>query len=229
LLADLLPEERRIIEWLLPSDKPFYLGVGETLDRLPVLRAEDGSLLFGNYDESDAETVAIGEIESAGSVQPVSLRMNVDSRGALLQLPEVTGFRLGWTLSSWKPGLRGSKGAEIREIALYDETRSPIYTLALSPAERVLWLHHVGSGYNQLLPVTGLLVELARLIKPAASERLTSEQFFMLAGSATDAQLVKALIEYNKRAKKFDASRVITEDETNRRRGGLFNFIRPRR
>ncbi len=229
MLADLSSNERRVLEWLLPTERPFYQCLRETLDRLPVLRDEDGSLNFGDYDDGFAETVAIGEIESAGSVTPVFLRMNEDNSGALLQLTELDNPRLAWTLSAWMPGSASRKGAAVREIPLRDATDSPIYTLALSPAESVLWLHHVGSRYNQLLPVTGLLVELARLTKPVASERITSEQFFELAESATNAQLAQALTEYNKRAKKFDASRVIIEDANSGPRRGLFDFVRKRR
>jgi hypothetical protein len=221
LLADLNTHERRLIEWLLPEDKPFYAGVRSSLETLDFERQLDGSIQFGRYDDDLAETVAIGEIEDPDST--VSLRMDEDGEGAFLSIPELSpDTRFVWTLSSWTPA-----SYLARQIEMNDATGAMHYVFALSPARRVLWLHHVATGYNQLIPVTGLFVELARLRRVTSTGSLTHHSFFELADKSSDDVLMEALLEYNKRARKFDAGKVSLSQGDLRRTSG-FNFFRKR-
>jgi hypothetical protein len=223
LRADLTANELRLIDWLLPSDRKFYAGVRETIMALPRSHDPD-AVYFGEYDDEIAETMAIGKAESEGRKYPVLLRLNDDRTGAMLTLPEGETPSLVWALSGWLPGTQ--LGQDLREIPLFASDRQPIYTLALSPSERVLWLHHRDSQYNQLIPVTGMLIELARLTGPSRAEHISSDAFFDLAKAASDNKLVGALLEYNKKAKKFDASRIIVSEEP--RRSGFLDLV-PRR
>lgn len=225
--ADLSRGQSSLIDWLLPSDRPFYSAVKERILSLP-LHEVDAGLIFGDYDDAFAETITIGQVDIGGSSHPVLVRMNDDRTGAMISMPSGDLLTPLWTLSSWSPGAPAPSGAALREIALLNAGRDPLYTLALSPSERVLWLHHTGSQFNQLLPVTGLLIELARLRGAPAADRLSNSAFFDLAADSTDRTLVKALLNYNYRAKKFDASKVINLDDR-RKPGSFLDLIRRRR
>ena len=217
--AEFTPNEISILNWLLPADRPYYAQVGQCIMSLPGKRSDDG-LEFGLFDEGGAETVAIGQAESG----PASLLLNDDRKGAKLYLPATDDLIPVWTLSSWQPGSKFYRG-RVREIPLGGP--SPICTLALSPEERVLWLHHWKDGYNQLLPITGVLVELARLVRPTDRGRPSREAFFTLAASADDVALGRALLEYNKRARKFDAKDIVIQEKAGSSR--LFDFFSKRR
>ena len=219
MLADLSPAERGILEWLLPADKPFYSSARSRLDVLELSRSGNGDAVFGKFDDDLAETIAIGEIGSPSAT--VTLRMDELGEGAMLSIPELsTNTQLVWTLSTWSPG-----SDAVREIRLQDATGKLHFVFALSPVRRVLWLHHATTGYNQLLPVTGVFVELARLKRTPSTGRLSHDGFFELAERSSDDVLMEALLEYNKRARKFDASKVSIQTGNEERSGG-FNFLR---
>jgi hypothetical protein len=223
LLAELNSHELRLLDWLLPADKAFYALVQAKLDKLKTRRHPDGSIEFGSFDDDLADTIAIGEIASPHST--VTLRMDEALSGALLSIPQLGhDTKLLWTLSDWSPGREN-----IREIELRDVTGKLHFVLALSPLRGVLWLHHVDSGFNQLLPMTGVLVELARLKKMPSTARLTHDAFFELADRSSDDLIAEALLEYNKRARKFDASRVSVQISGSERGNGFFNNFSKRR
>lgn len=227
LHAELTPSERDLLSWLLPAERPFYRDIREAIDPLPLHRSRDGSLTFGEYDEALSDTVTIGEVEAQGVAAAIALRMNDERTAAFLQMPGGEDMKPVWCLSHWSPGTASSELDTIRQIPLLDASGAEPYTLALSPAERVLWLHHADNGYNQLLPVTGLLVELARVVKPASMDRLTSEQFFTLARAVSDEEIRQALLRYNERAKRFDASKVVTKAKQRSR--NFFDLFSKRR
>lgn len=219
MLADLTPDELRILDALLPEHKPFYANVKAKLDALMLRRLDDGSIEFGDHDDELADTVAIGETQSPTAT--VLLRMDDAGVGARFILPEIgSETKLAWTLSSWIPGDKS-----VREIEMKDVTGKLYFVFALSAERRVLWLHHVASGYNQLLPVTGLLVELARLKLMPSTGRLTHEAFFELVDRSSDDILMEALLAYNARARKFNASDVSIHTSPRKDRG-FFNIFR---
>jgi hypothetical protein len=224
LRADLSELELKLIDWLLPSDRKFYAAVKESIVTLPMSRDAE-ALYFGEYDDEFAETIAIGEAEVKGSKHSLILRLNEDPSGAMITVPADEQVTLVSTLSEWSTG--SSIGQPVREIPVFASDRELIYTLALSPSERVLWLHHAESHYNQLIPVTGLLIELARLTRPGPAGRISNEAFFDLAKEAPDNTLLRALLEYNKKAKKFDASRIVITKEPGRT--SLLDLVRRRR
>jgi hypothetical protein len=218
LQAELTDLERRLLDWLLPAKKAFYAQVRARLEALALNRLPDGTLEFGRFDEDLAETIAIGEIDLG---EHVSLRMDEAGKGGSLSIPVLNSeTKFSWTLSSWQPGK-----SEAREIEMKDTTGVLHYVFALSHARRVLWLHHVQSGYNQLIPVTGVFVELARLKRMPSTGSLSHNAFFELAERSSDDVLVEALLAYNKHARKFDAAKVSLPASDQKRNGG-FNFFR---
>ena len=85
--------------------------------------------------------------------------------------------------------------------------------LAITPKKKVLWLHHISSGFNQLIPVTAFYDELLRT-KHIRDANLISHPatFFDRINDFSDAEYIQALLEYNKKAsRKFDASDIATE------------------
>src|SRR5438034_876710 len=53
-------------------------------------------------------------------------------------------------------------GTAVREIVIKDSNKTVKYVLAISKAKKVLWLHHIFSGFNQLIPLTAFYDELLR-------------------------------------------------------------------
>lgn len=227
--ANLTTADLDVLSWLLPDEKPFYRETKQqVLQHQVVDRKLSGEIVLGSFDESFSETVAVGEVQTEQSVFPVSITTS-DHTGFSLNFPTSPIVKRLWTLSLWNPGELSPQGNPIREIRLIRQekrTDQDGYLLALSPSERVLWLHHLMSGYNQLLPVTGIFVELARLKGKAQTGRVSHEAFFGMAERADDRELTQALLNYNKRAKKFDTEEITAVEEKRRGIRGFIDRIR---
>src|SRR5579872_6313543 len=78
-------------------------------------------------------------------------------------IPESSVINDRWCYSYWKPGEPcPATSTAIKQVEVKNISNQVIYTLAISAAKKVLWIHHSLSGFNQLIPVTAFYDELLR-------------------------------------------------------------------
>ncbi len=140
-------------------------------------------------------------------------QLEVQFSGAF-PIPQSPSIGEKWTYSYWHPGDPcPATNTRAKEITIKTNSNSVKYVLAISVAQKVLWLHHEGSGFNQLIPVTGFYDELLR-VKHIRDAALISHPatFFEKVNDFTDAEYITALLEYDKKAsRKFDSSDIVIE------------------
>jgi hypothetical protein len=74
----------------------------------------------------------------------------------------------------------------------------------------MLWIHHVDTRFNQLIPVTGFYEYLLRYLPPKDRQSLNARILFEDLPVLTDDKLRTALLHYNLENPKFDASTIVT-------------------
>lgn len=207
--------ERKIIFWLLPEKIQGYRIYREMITRSQVIgegRWGSGDLMLAEKTRGIdltlgmSQVVAFGECVIDSSTLTISIHEpNIDDQievhfSGLFLLPENLDITKRWTYSYWKPGdICPATGTSVRTIYIERQNKT-IYTLAISKAQRSLWLHHHDSGWNQLIPVTGFYDELLRTknIRDAALI-MNPKTFFEKCDEFSDNEYRTALIEYNNR------------------------------
>lgn len=126
-------------------------------------------------------------------------------------IPDEMTVASGWTYSYWKPGMPcPATNTPVREVRLTDPAGTPLYTLALSPAKRVVWLYHHSNGFNQLIALTGFADEVFRTHKIRDANVVTHPATLLeRVDEFSDDDLRHAAIEYNMTStRRFDATKV---------------------
>lgn len=167
-------------------------------------------IAFGEFALADGRTIAVTCHE------PEDDQMEVQFSEDIAQLSP-TEIRSSWTYSGWRPGSELAGGITPREIALKNSHGRTEFVLALSQQRRNIWLHHIATGFNQLLPVTGFYEYLLRSKPVAELDRtreaaLSPRYFFTHLSEFTDENLRLALIHYNDENRKFDFSGIARHD-----------------
>jgi hypothetical protein len=220
----LLPQEKELLLWLLPEHISAYFPYKNFVQTSQVIgegRWGEGNLLLDNKISSIDLTlgmppvVAYGECTINNSPLSISVHeFNIDEQlevqfSGVFPIPELPVINSKWSYSYWKPGDPcPATQTKVKEIVIRNSSGSIKYILAISAAKKVLWLHHAGSGFNQLIPVTAFYDELLRA-KHIRDGALISHPatFFERVNDFTDAEYITALLEYNKKAsRKFDSS-----------------------
>jgi hypothetical protein len=233
--------EKNILLWLLPENlsayKPYNMFM-QSSDVLGEGRWGEGDLILDKKISAIDRTLGMPAVIAFGECEinnvPLSISVhdfNIDDQlevqfSGIFPVPESPEIKNKWCYSYWKPGDPcPATGSTVKEIALYDSTHTARYFLAISPAKKVLWLHHTNSGFNQLIPLTSFYDELLRT-KHIRDANLIAHPatFFERINDFSDSEYTKALLEYNKKAsRKFEASDIVIE--TTMPKKGLFHRL----
>ena len=208
---------------MLPENTPAYKPYKDFLGNSQIIgegRWGIGDLIFDKKNSPIDLTlgmppvVAYAECQIANSQLTISVHeFNIDDQlevqfSGVFPTPEAE-IKIKWCYSYWKPGDScPATGGEVKEITLMNSAGNILFVLAISPQKKVLWLHHIVSGFNQLLPITAFYDELLRT-KHIRDAKLISHPgtLFERLNDFSDYEYRKALLEYNKKAsRKFDAS-----------------------
>lgn len=217
----LRPEERELLESVLPEGRPGYSAYREFLKAAVVLgegRRGKGNLVLGPEGQEPDVASPLGQVVAYGMLETTLDQYSITVRectGGQLdveivsrrgeEIPEHFEEKYRWTYSSWSPGLPSpASGARVREVRITDTA-----TLAIAPNEGRLWVHEGATGINHLIPITNFYNQLV-LYKNIRDPKvaLASDRFFQDEGSYTDQELRAAFIEYNKLKPKVSVSSV---------------------
>lgn len=222
--------ERELALWLLPEELPFYSDYHNVIITKEVIaegRWGMGDLLIGSRDAyidltlGMTQVVAYGECMIGGETLTIGIHEpNQDDLvelqfSGIYPLPDDLVIDNGWSYSYWKPGMNcPATNTEVREITLYRTLEEPVFTLAISKANRSLWLHHHANGWNQLIPVTMFYDELLRTKRIRDAALITKPStFFEKVDEFQDYEYRTALGEYNNRkGNKLDLNGLIISE-----------------
>jgi hypothetical protein len=227
----LSPEEVELLLWLVPEDIPAYKPYSNFILSSQIIgegRWGEGNLILDKKISPIDLTLGMPAVVAYGEClinsYPVSISVhefNVDDQlevqfSGIYPIPGLPAISDKWCYSYWKPGdLCPATSTNMKEVGVKNISNRIRYTLAISVAKKVLWIHHSQSGFNQLIPVTAFYDELLRT-KHIRDAKLISHPatFFERVNDFTDAEYIQALLEYNKKAsRKFEASDIVIEAE----------------
>ena len=222
----LTEQERGLLLWLLPADRPGYLAYRKLAEAWQVVargrRGEGNYILAASDEQPDVESplpqlLACGVIETPEGNISVTLRerlgnqieyeiVNLQGDVVPARLQEVRR----WTLSSWLPQQAcPACGGALREVAMFTKSGGKL-VLAVCPSDGRLWVHEEESGINHPIPVTNFYNELMlhRNVRvPAVA--LESKRLFLDLNDFTDVDLIRAFVTYNKLRTKVTLDRPI--------------------
>ncbi|MBI3111465.1 MAG: hypothetical protein HYZ01_07825 [Ignavibacteriales bacterium] len=211
---DLASDERDLLQWVLPADRPGYRAYRALLDQWKVQargrRGEGNYILAAEGERPDNES-PLPQILALGMVETMEGNFSVIVRERLGDQVEFeiggTGGRVGpgksperrrWTLSSWSPGEPcPACGQPLRETGMRTGDAKEL-SLAICQADKRLWIHDTVSGINHPIPVTNFYNELM-LHKNIRDPKVALEpnRFFGDLPRYSDLDLTKAFITYN--------------------------------
>lgn len=235
--------ERELALWLLPEELLFYSDYRNAIFTKEVIaqgRWGTGDLLVGSRDAyidltlGMTQVVAYGECIVGGETLTIGIHEpNQDDLielqfSGIYPLPENIVIANGWSYSYWKPGMNcPATDTEVREITLNKSFDNPMFTLAISRANRSLWLHHHINGWNQLIPVTMFYDELLRTKRIRDAALITKPStFFEKIDEFQDYEYRRALQEYNNRkGNKLDLSDIIISETRQEKKSFLDKIL----
>lgn len=227
---ELTEQERRLLLWLLPADRPGYFACRKLVEEWRVAargRRGEGNYILAASDESpDIESplpqlIACGVIETTVGSISVTLRerlgnqieyeiVNLQGDAVPAQLHELRR----WTLSSWLPRQEcPSCGNAVREVAMNTEAGQKL-VLGVCARDRRLWVHDEATGINHPIPVTNFYNELMlhkNVRDPAVA--LDAKRLFLDLNKFNDIELTRAFVTYNKLRTKVGLDRQIVVPE----------------
>jgi hypothetical protein len=220
--------ENRALQMLLPLDRDGYKPYYEFLTRAQVIgegRWGIGDLILAEAPSEIDLTAGMNPVVAYGELtlrQSATLTVSIhtpEDRQMEVQFGGDTAaykpedILSSWTYSSWKPGdADPGSGATLRTIQFQDKNAKVLYVLAISTFHRSIWVHHVLSSFNQLLPVTGFYEYLIRAkAAEAGRESFRPSGLFQQLNDFTDEELRMGLLHYNDENRKFDATAVARE------------------
>ncbi|MEP7235818.1 MAG: hypothetical protein ABI778_11045 [Ignavibacteriota bacterium] len=228
---ELSVEEKEFFSWILPESNLAYKAYNQfalTSHAIGEGRWGTGNLLLDNKNSPIDTTLGMPPVIAYGEFLinniPSSLSVheyNIDDQlevqfSGIFPIPDSPLISNKWCYSYWKPGDPcPATGSRLREIAIYNTKSIAIFVLAISAAKKVLWLHDVVSGFNQLIPVTAFYDELLRT-KQIRDAALISRPatFFERIDNFSDTEYTLALLEYDKKAsRKFESKDIMIGSE----------------
>jgi len=237
----LTKREQAFLYWLLPDDRTGYYHYRDLLETMVVLgegRRGKGNLVLGHpgdvldLDAPLASVFAFGVIEGEDKNILVTIReeqedqVEVEIVGSKSdEVPDQFAEKRRWSYSSWSPGDPGpSSGGMVREVKMRGEENFTL-VLAISPAEKRLWVYDAKSQVNHLIPVTNYYNELM-MLKGIRDPNLAlrSTKLFSRLSEFSDEDLARAFLTYNRLKKKVE----VGADRLEVRRGlsGWKKFVR---
>jgi hypothetical protein len=214
---ELTGQEKYLLFSVLPEYKPGYNCYREKINKLYITgygRLNNNNFILGKQNTVPDLTVPPAPVFAAGTIkipgdeidilineevdEEIEIELNVKNSA---DIPEEINELGRWSYSDWNPGNKSpSDNEDVREVVVLKEK----YILVLAPSHKKLWLHHVESGVNYLIPLTNFYNELMRLkgIKDPA-KALNPKAFFHNFAEFPDNELNNALVLYNKYMRRF--------------------------
>lgn len=214
----LTPQERSLVEWVLPAGVRAYLAYREFLAEAVVIgqgRRGEGEIILGrsgalpDFGSPLAPVLSFGTVEIPGDEVTVTVREMADGQVSV----EIVGRRTDavpaietvirrWTYAEWRPGGTCPQcGSGVREVRIPagGGGSGELPTLAVCPADRRLWIHDAVTGACRPIPLTNYYNELMLLREvrdPAVA--LDGSRFFADLPGYSDADLAGAFLRYNR-------------------------------
>jgi len=232
----------RETEWLfylLPEDRPLYAEYRAKINSMLVIdegRFGEGNLVLGHEgDEPDLSysslpVFACGQIIYKECCLQVSIHELFDNK-IEVSISNISGDKIPgtlteaskWSYSYWKPGSASPfEGDRLREIDI-KKTKGEL-VLALSPKNNSVWLYEAKSELNHIIPVTNFINELLRgNASIDKTKGINIAYVFENLKKFSDAEFVKALVQYNKQWKKVEL--VDSDAAIDAEKKGLFKKI----
>lgn len=232
----------RETEWLfylLPEDRPLYAEYRAKINSMLVIgegRFGEGNLVLGHEgDEPDLSysslpVFACGQIIYKECRLQISIHEIYDNK-IEVSISNISGDKIPgtlteaskWSYSYWKPGSASPfEGDRLREIDIKKAKGELV--LVLSPKNLSVWLYEAKTGLNRIIPVTNFINELLRgNASIDKTKGINIAYVFENLKKFSDAEFVKALVQYNKQWKKvelYDSDAAIEEEKK-----GLFKKL----
>ena len=216
----LLEREKEWLFFILPADRPGYDEYRKLISIMVIIgtrRFGEGNYVLGRVGDhpdlsySSLPVLACGRIEFEECSVQITIHEFYDGKIEISiynvngeHIPVILHEKSRWTCSAWKPAVSSAPDAgEIRGVDLLDKKGELV--LALSTADRTIWLYEDRTGMNHIIPVTNFMSELLRgNTQVKKNKGLDIEWIFDNLGMFEDQDLIYAFIEYNKYRRKVD-------------------------
>ncbi|MBZ0198601.1 MAG: hypothetical protein K8H86_01950 [Ignavibacteriaceae bacterium] len=232
----LTEKEKEYLFYILPHDKPGYSEYRALINKMVII----GCGMFGDtnkilgmpgddvdFDIPSSPVFALGTIYEPGKIIDVLIH-ELSEKQIEFDISEKrdssNSESESWSYSHWKSGDKSpNDNSEVREVKFEDK-----HLLAISPANKKIWLNDAESGVNIIIPVTNFYSYLMTIKNIRESQIvLKPDLFFANQNKFTDVELISAFILYNKyfnRVKlKEDLTTVIQNQKTKKKFIELFN------
>jgi len=226
----LTSQERELLLWVLPEDRPGYRFYRTSVLEWNV--ASKGRRGEGNYVlAAPGETVdndsPLPQVVAYGVVQTPSAEIAVVVRERLGNQVEFeitsihgdseTDFRAiagRWTFSSWLPGQPCPICSGAPRVVTMNTEGGTAVSLAICPRDKRVWVYNGQTGMNHPVPLTNFYNELM-LHKNVRDPRvaLDSRRLFSDLSQFTDTDLAKGFASYNTIRSKIPAEQRIRVEE----------------
>jgi hypothetical protein len=235
--------EREVLQWLLPIDRPGYGAYHRILDNVEVAGrspVESERLVLvpegkqPDFDLAPSGILAYGVIETSGGASSVTIHKTSGSQ-LEFQISQLSGAGAAlnedvvrkWTYSTWLPGEPCPQcGGRIREATLHKPS-GQVLALAFCVRNERIWIHDGASGVTVPIPITTYYNELMmtkgiRDPKIALDARLVFTQL----GKYSDGDLTRAFVGYNKMREKVSLDSAAEMSARSKRpRSAFFTLI----
>lgn len=208
--------EKDFLFYLLPADRKGYSEYRKFMEDMAVIGT--GSFGEGNFflgSEGDvpdfsypsAPVFACGQVICENCVIQITVHEISDnklefsiSNLSAEEIPDELNEIRRWSYSYWKPGER----SPFENDNLWEYKIGSGFVLAVSPANRSIWLYDQNSEVNHIIPVTNFINELLQVSKaipsilPPKGARGMIDYVLTNLDKFTAENFRQALIEYNK-------------------------------
>ena len=212
---ELSTQEHTWLEWLLPTNRDGYRQFREKMEKLVILgegRWGANDFILGrigqeiDMSEGMHPTFAFGYIKGEQCDVAISIHEPNDAGQIEMQLSPIRAERIPfdlveksrWTYSQWKPGDPcPATNTRVRQIAI-PAKGDLAFTVAISAAQKVLWLYNPIDGTNHLIPVTNFYNELM-IIRHIRDPKIALDHKYLFEhlNEFSDEDIINAFIHYN--------------------------------
>ena len=210
--------ERELLFSILPAGKAGYKMYRDKLSDRYVIgigRFGETNLVLGNKDDKFDIQDASSTIFAAGSIIydtgkiEISINEEIDDRIEFDISPKEYEELVNekeikrWNYSEWVPGMKSpGENSIVREIVIVPDK----YVLAISQAEKRIWVYGFETGINYLIPLSNFYNQLM-IYKNIRDPKIALKPnlfFEKLQSECTDLELRNTFITYNKYLRKLD-------------------------
>ncbi len=206
LLFSLLPKERKgYAEYRRKISNYYVIGLG---------RFGNGNLILGELNDKVDFSMPSSPVFAVGSVktnlgeiyivihEEFENQIEVDiSEPEIMKAGELK-YISKWSYSFWKPGMKNPANNEkVREIHIIKNK----LVVAVSVADKKIWVFEKENGVNHFIPVTKFYDELMRIKEEKDPKiALDASRFFKDQAAYSDELIARTFLVYNKYWKKME-------------------------